>query len=35
VGYRGPISPEIGPKPEDPDHLAKVSRVLDKILAMV
>ena len=34
AGYRGPISPEIGPKPDDPDHLAKVSSTLDKILAM-
>ncbi|HUS07802.1 MAG TPA: sugar phosphate isomerase/epimerase family protein [Bryobacteraceae bacterium] len=34
VGYRGSISAEIGPKPDDPDHLKKVSAAMDTILAM-
>ncbi|MFN3323380.1 MAG: sugar phosphate isomerase/epimerase family protein [Bryobacteraceae bacterium] len=34
VGYRGFASPEIGHDPRDPEQLVKVSRALDKILAM-
>lgn len=34
VGYRGFMSPEISHDPNDPDHLKKVSRALDQILAM-
>ncbi len=34
VGYRGFLSPEIGYDRNDPDQLEKVSRALDKILAM-
>lgn len=33
AGYRGFLSPEIGARPEDPDHLLKVSKALDKILS--
>jgi hexulose-6-phosphate isomerase len=35
VGYNGPISPEIGRNPGQPDQLKQVSAALDKILAMV
>jgi hexulose-6-phosphate isomerase len=35
VGYRGTLSPEYGHDPKDPDQLVKISRGLDKILAMV
>ncbi|MCC6390881.1 MAG: sugar phosphate isomerase/epimerase [Bryobacterales bacterium] len=34
AGYRGFLSPEMGPRSEDPDYLGKVSRALDQILAM-
>ena len=34
VGYNGPISPEIGYNPNQPDQLKHVSAALDKILAM-
>ena len=34
VGYRGYLSPEIGHRQDDADQLMKVSRALDKILAM-
>lgn len=34
VGYNGPISPEIGRKPNERDQLKQVSAALDKILAM-
>lgn len=34
AGYRGFLSPEYGPRSGDPDYLLKVSRSLDKILAM-
>ena len=34
VGYRGFVSPEIGHDPNDADQLKKVSRTLDKILAL-
>ena len=34
VGYRGPLSPEIGRNPNQPDQLKQVSAALDKILAM-
>ena len=34
VDYRGYLSPEIGHDKNDPDQLQKVSRALDKILAM-
>lgn len=34
IGYRGFMSPEMGPRPNDPEYLLKVSRALDKILAM-
>jgi L-ribulose-5-phosphate 3-epimerase len=34
VGYKGPISPEIGRKGNQPDQLKQVSAALDKILAM-
>jgi L-ribulose-5-phosphate 3-epimerase len=34
VGYRGFLSPEIGPDPNDPDKLKKVSQALDQILAL-
>jgi hexulose-6-phosphate isomerase len=34
VGYRGFISPEIGGEPKDPEKIVKVSRALDRILAM-
>lgn len=34
VGYRGFLSPEIGHDPQDQEQLQKVSRALDKILAM-
>lgn len=35
AGYRGFLSPEIGHDPNDPEQLQRVSRDLDKILAMV
>ena len=35
TGYRGPISPEIGRNPSQPDQLKTVSTALDKILALV
>jgi L-ribulose-5-phosphate 3-epimerase len=34
VGYRGFMSPEIGYRQDDPEQLMKVSRSLDKILAL-
>jgi hexulose-6-phosphate isomerase len=34
AGYRGFLSPEYGPRPADPEYLLKVSRSLDRILAM-
>ncbi len=34
IGYRGFMCPEIGARPDDPDHLKKVSLALDKILAL-
>jgi hexulose-6-phosphate isomerase len=34
VGYRGFMSPEIGYRQDDPEQLMKVSRALDKILAL-
>jgi hexulose-6-phosphate isomerase len=34
TGYRGPLSPEIGDDPKDPDKIRKVSAALDKILAL-
>jgi len=34
IGYRGFVSPEIGHDPNDADQLNKVSRTLDKILAL-
>jgi len=34
VGYRGTISPEYGHDAKDPDQLLKISRGLDKILAL-
>ncbi len=34
VDYRGYLSPEIGYDANEPDQLKKVSRALDKILAM-
>jgi sugar phosphate isomerase/epimerase len=34
AGYRGFMSPEMGPRPSDPEYVMKVSRALDKILAM-
>lgn len=34
VGYRGFIDPEIGARPDDPNHLMKVSKALDQILAL-
>jgi len=34
VGYKGPISPEIGRRANQPDQLKQVSAALDKILAM-
>jgi L-ribulose-5-phosphate 3-epimerase len=34
VGYRGTLSPEYGHDPKDPDQVLKISRGLDKILAM-
>ena len=34
TGYSGPISPEIGRNPNQPDQLKQVSAALDKILAM-
>ena len=34
VGYSGFISPEIGRDPNDPEKIDKVSRALDKILAL-
>ena len=34
IGYRGFVSPEIGHDPNDADQLKKVSRTLDKILAL-
>jgi len=34
TGYRGFLSPEMTHRPEDPDYLGKVSRALDRILAM-
>ncbi|MBL8234043.1 MAG: sugar phosphate isomerase/epimerase [Bryobacterales bacterium] len=34
VSYRGFMSPEYGPRPADPEYLMKVSRALDRILAM-
>lgn len=34
TGYNGPISPEIGRNPNQPDQLKQVSAELDKILAM-
>lgn len=34
VGYRGFISPEYSHRPEDPNQLNRISRTLDKILAL-
>ena len=34
VGYSGPLSPEIGRNPNQPDQLKRVSEALDKILAL-
>jgi hexulose-6-phosphate isomerase len=34
TGYNGPISPEIGRNPNQPDQLKQVSTALDKILAL-
>lgn len=34
IGYNGPISPEIGRNPNQPDQLKQVSTALDKILAL-
>jgi hexulose-6-phosphate isomerase len=34
AGYRGTLSPEYPHNPKDPDQLVKVSRALDKILAL-
>ena len=34
TGYRGTLSPEYGHDPKDPDQLIKISRSLDKILAL-
>jgi hexulose-6-phosphate isomerase len=34
VGYRGFMSPEYGARANDPDYLGKVSKALDRILAM-
>jgi L-ribulose-5-phosphate 3-epimerase len=34
TGYNGPISPEIGRNPNQPEQLKQVSAALDKILAM-
>lgn len=34
TGYNGPISPEIGRNPNQPDQLKQVSAAFDKILAM-
>jgi hexulose-6-phosphate isomerase len=34
VGYRGTLSPEYGHDPKDPEQLVKISRGLDKILAL-
>ena len=34
TGYSGPISPEIGRNPNQPDQLKRVSQALDKILAL-
>ncbi len=34
TGYRGYVSPEIGPDPKDPEKIHKVSRALDKILSL-
>jgi hexulose-6-phosphate isomerase len=34
VGYKGPISPEIGRNPNKPDQLKEVSAALDMILAL-
>jgi L-ribulose-5-phosphate 3-epimerase len=34
VGYRGTLSPEYAHDPKDPDQVLKISRGIDKILAM-
>jgi hexulose-6-phosphate isomerase len=34
AGYRGTLSPEYGHDPKDPDQVVKISRGLDKILAL-
>lgn len=34
AGYQGFCSPEYGYQPDDPEHAAKVSRALDRILAL-
>lgn len=34
AGYRGFLSPEMGYRKDDPDYLMKVSKALDRILAM-
>jgi hexulose-6-phosphate isomerase len=34
AGYRGPVSPEYGYRKDDPEHLMKISRAVDKILSL-
>lgn len=34
TGYRGFVCAEVGPNPQDPQHLLKVSRAVDRILEM-
>ena len=34
-GYRGFLTAETGPAPDDPDHLGKISRAVDRILNLI
>lgn len=34
INYRGFISPEYGPRPDDPSHLLNLSKALDRILSL-
>jgi L-ribulose-5-phosphate 3-epimerase len=34
TGYRGPLCPEYGARPDQPDRLLQISKAVDKILAM-